>query len=102
MEKDDSRYKAITELKDISDMLGSIDTMAEWRLWFSATRRTMGMAQPYSYKKVGRLHRIRFASTNTYTCEYHEYFNYYDDYGRKVKTKKLKKKKVIGCHIIMI
>jgi len=102
MEKGDNRYKAITELKDISDMLGSLDTMAEWRLWFYATRTMMGMTQPYSYKKVGKLHRIRFASVNSFSCEYHEYFNYYDDFGKLVKTKKLKEYAVKGCAPIMI
>jgi hypothetical protein len=102
MEKGDARYKAITELKDINDMLGPIDTMAEWRLWFYATRTDMGMTQLYSYKKVGKLHRIRFASVNSFTCVYHEYFNYYDDYGECVKTKKLKEYSVKGCSEILI
>ena len=102
MEKGDKRYKAITELKDISDMLGSLDTMAEWRLWFYATRTEMGMTQPYSYKKVGKLHRIRFASLNSFTCDYHEYFNYYDDHGKLIKIKKLKEYAVKGCAPIMI
>ena len=102
MEKGDKRYKAITELKDIRDMLGTIDTMAEWRLWFYATRTEMGMTQPYSYKKVGNLHRIRFASVNSFTCDYHEYFNYYDEHGNLVKTKKLKEYAVKGCSMIVI
>jgi len=102
VEKGDARYKAITELKDINDMLGSIDTMAEWRLWFYATRTDMGETLPYSYKKVGNLHRIRFASVNSFSCVYHEYFNYYDDYGNFVKTKKLKEYSIKGCSEILI
>lgn len=102
MEKGDTRYKAITELKDIRDMLGALDTMAEWRFWFYATRTEMGITQPYSYKKVGKLHRIRFASVNSFTCVYHEYFNYYDDYGKFVKTKKLKEYNIKGCAIVVI
>ena len=102
MEKGNTRYKAITELKDISDMLGPIDTMAEWRLWFYATRTNMGATQPYSYKKVGKLYRIRFSSVNPFTCDYHEYFNYYDDYGIVVKTKKLKEYAVKGCAVILL
>ena len=97
MEKGDNRYKAVTELKDISDMLGSIDTMAEWQLWFYVTRSEYGVTQAYSYKKVGKLHRIRFASVNAFSCDYHEYFNYYNDYGKLVKTKKLKEYAVKEC-----
>lgn len=102
MERGDDRYKAVTGLQDISDMLGKIDTMAEWQLWFYATRTQLDITSAYSYKKVGKLHRIRFASVNPFTCDYHEYFNYYDDFGKLVKSKKLKEYAVKGCAPIMI
>jgi len=102
MERGDNRYKAITELQDISDMLGKIDTMAEWQLWFDATRIQLGMALAYSYKKIGKLHRIRFASVHSATCFYQEYFNYYDDFGKLIKTKKIKAYDVKSCYPVMI
>ena len=102
MERGDNRYKAITELQDISDMLGKIDTMAEWQLWFDATRTQLGMTLAYSYKKIGKLHRIRFASVSSFSCDYHEYFNYYDDFGKLIKTKKIKAYDVKSCNPVMI
>jgi len=99
LEKGDQHFKAITELKDIRDMFGEIDTEAELHVWIEATmHHAMGI---YSYKKTAKGYRVRFASTSL-GCQYSEYFNYYDKRGKLLKTKKLKSYRVKGCSIIYL
>jgi len=100
MEAGDNRFKAVTELKDIHDILGKIDTMAEWRLWLLATDYHAGYA--YGYKKVGKLHRIRFLGVNPFTCKFIEYFNFYDDNGTLIRSKNIKSHRQKGCQEVVI
>ena len=80
------RFKAIDTLQDIRDMLGNIDTEAELRLWILASERRYG--EPYSYKKTGKLYRVRFREI--FVCSYEERFRYYNKEGDVVKNKKIK------------
>ncbi len=96
LEEGDKRFKAVSELKDINDMFGSIDTEAELRLWLLAMKEY----RPYSYKKVGKLYRVRF-SISSLGCYYTEYFKYYNKNGKVVKEKKLKEHRIENCDVIM-
>lgn len=99
LEKGDKRFKAITELKDIQDMFGDIDTEAELRMWIMATKPyAVGI---YSYKKTEKGYRVRFAGTGL-GCYYKEYFNYYDKRGKLLKTKQLKWYRVKNCSPILL
>lgn len=96
LEAGDKRFKAVSELQDINDMLGSIDTEAELHLWLLAKKEY----HPYSYKKEGKLYKVRFSSRSL-DCYYVEYFKYYDKNGKVVKEKKLKEYRIKNCDIIM-
>ena len=99
LEKGDKRFKAITELKDIQDMFGEIDTEAELRIWIMATEPyAIGI---YSYKRTSEGYRVRFSAAGL-GCDYREYFNYYDKRGKLLKTKQLKSYRVKNCSPILL
>ena len=84
-----SRVKAIETLKDIRDIMGSIDTPSEMYLWLNAKGKHY---YAYSHKKVGKLLRIRFYKDDYAKCLDIEYFIYYDEKGNEVKRKKITSK----------
>jgi len=87
------RFKAIGTLHDILDMLGEIDTEAELHLWIFASEQPYW--QPYSYKKIGTLYRVRFRLISE--CSYEERFRYYNREGDAVKNKKIKAIRKTNC-----
>ncbi len=99
LEKDDKRFKAITEVQDIRDMFGPIDTEAELRIWIMATDQyAIGV---HSYKKTAKGYRVRFKAKSL-GCDYREYFNYYDRQGKLLKTKELKSYRMKNCSPILL
>jgi len=81
-----SGVKAIETLDDIANMMGKIDTPAEMYLWLYAEGKHY---YAHSYKKVGNLHRVRFAKDDYLKCRDIEYFTYYDEKGDEVKRKEM-------------
>jgi len=102
MEAGDQRLKAVTEPRDILDLFGPIDTVAELQVWLEAMYASKEPVSPYSWKKVGTLYRIRYQGVNPFSCEYHEYFLFFNKQGKKVKTKKIKHYRKNGCSEIML
>lgn len=101
VEQGDNRFKAVELLQDIKELLGKIDTPAELHLWIYASER-VGY-QPYSYKKSGKLYRVRFRTVpNTLGCVYEEWFYYYNSNGNRVKNRRLKHFTIQNCEEIMI
>ena len=101
MEARDQRLKAITEPQDILDLFGPIDTIAELQVWLEAMYASTEPVEPYSWKRVDRLYRIRYRGVNPFTCEYREYFLFFNELGKKVKTEKIKHYRKKGCAEIM-
>jgi hypothetical protein len=81
--------KAIESRKEIGQMLGKIDTEAELLLWLHSA--SLNLERPFSYKKIGNLFRVRYANLFMPTCDYHEYFKYYDTEGILQKTEEIKR-----------
>ena len=79
-------FKAIETLKDLRQMLGTINTPAELHLWIIASERSY--MQPYSYKKIGKCYRVRFQIVSF--CSYEERFRYYNEEGDVVKNTKIR------------
>ena len=102
MEKDDPRLKAVSEPQDILDLFGPIDTIAELHVWIKAMYASKEPVGLYSWKKAGTLYRVRYQGVNPFTCEYHEYFEFFNNHGKKVKTQKIRHYREKGCEIIMI
>ncbi len=101
VEVGDKRFKAVESLQDIKELLGSIDTPAELHLWLYASERSG--YEPYSYKKIDKLYRVRFrTSPNTLGCLYEERFHYYNSRGDRVKNKRLKLFTIPNCEEIAI
>lgn len=99
LERGDRRFKAITELQDIKDMFGTIDTEAELRIWIMASDRdARGI---YSYRKTARGYRVRFRSQDL-MCNYREYLRDYDREGKMLRSKVLKSYRVKNCSEIML
>ncbi len=99
LEKEDRRFKAITELQDIKDMFGTIDTEAELRLWImAADQYAIGT---YSYQKIAQGYRVRFRASGL-DCSYREYFNYYDSQGKLFKIQKLQSYRIKDCAEILL
>ena len=99
--KEDNRLKAVDTLQDIKDLLGNLDTVADLHLWLYASESNSYEA--YSYKKTGRLYRVRFRTApNVLHCYYEEYFRYYNSEGKRVKEMKLKGFTLKNCSEIMI
>lgn len=99
LEEGDRRFKAITEIQDIRDMFGRIDTEAELRVWIMATDQyAIGI---HSYKKTARGYRVRFKAKGL-GCHYREYFDYYDQQGKLLRTKVLKSYRIKKCSPIML
>lgn len=101
MEKDDPRLKAITEPQDILDLFGDIDTIAELHVWLKATYLSKEPVLPNSWKKEGNLYRIHYEGINPFTCYYHNYFEYFNTKGKRVKTHKIKSYREKKCTVIM-
>lgn len=81
--------KAIETLDEIRQMLGEIDTEAELLLWLYGT--SLEHQRAYSYKKIGDLYRVRFLDFFSPTCDYHEYYKYYDSKGELKKTEEIRR-----------
>jgi len=80
-------FKAIETLKELRQMLGSINTPAELHLWIFASERLY--MEPYSFKKTGKLYRVRFRMSSF--CSYEERFRYYNTNGDVIKNKNIRK-----------
>ena len=101
LKKSNNRFNAIETLQEINDLLGNIDTVAELHLWLYASERNGYEA--YSYKKIGKLYRVRFRTApSTLGCYYEERFQYYNSHGDRVKNKKIKSFTIKNCSEIMI
>lgn len=96
----DEKLKAIETLDEVKQFLGNIDTEAEILLWILASDHPRRGS--YSYKKVGKNYRVRFLDSDMGECYFHEYFRYYDENGKVVKEKTLRKVQVKDCVEIMI
>ncbi len=94
------RFKAIENRKELLEMLGDIDTSAELLLWIYVDQR--GSSTPYSFKKIGDLYRVRFLNFYSYSCDYHEFFKFYDTQGNEIKTQEIKKVHDDKCIPVMI
>jgi len=92
------KFKAIDKRQDILDMMGNIDNEAKLHLWLYSSRD----ARYISYKKINNLYRVRYSSSSGLSCRYEEFFNYYNNRGKLVKTKKVKSYKIKGCTYITI
>lgn len=101
MEAQDKRLKAVTEPKDILDLFGTIDTIAELHVWLEAIYALKEPVRPYSWEKTGTLYRVRYKGLNPFSCEYHEYFEFFNTHGDKVKTKILRHYHKKQCEVIM-
>ena len=98
LKKSNNRFNAVETLHDIKDLLGDIDTVAELHLWLYASEY-----EPYSYKKIGKLYRVRFRTPeSSLGCYYEERFQYYNSNGDRVKNKKIKSFTIKNCSEIMI
>ena len=95
LKKSNNRFNAVETLQDIKDLLGNIDTVAELHLWLYASEY-----EPYSYKKIGKLYRVRFKTSSQ--CYYEERFQYYNSNGDRVENKKIKSFTIKNCGEIMI
>lgn len=82
-------FKAIESRKEIREMLGEIDTEAELLLWLHSS--STNFQRPFSYKKIDDLYRVRYAVLFSPTCEFHEYFKYYDTKGTLKKTEEIRR-----------
>lgn len=80
--------KAIETRDEIRQMLGDIDTESELLLWLYSSSSYRKRA--YSYKKIDDLYRVRFLDFFSPSCDYHEYFKYYDTKGNLKKTEEVK------------
>lgn len=99
LEEGSTRFKAVEVLQDIKDLLGEIDAVAELHLWLYASENE----QAYSYKKIGKLYRVRFRTQpSTLGCFYEERFQYYNSNGDRIKNKKIKSFTIKDCDEIMI
>ncbi len=96
MEQGDSRLKAITQPKDILDLLGEIDTPAELYVWMHAVYSYDALSFLIGWKKLKGLYRIHFKGLNNF-CIYDEHFDYFDKYGKKIKSTTLKHYRKKGC-----
>ncbi|MBN2248836.1 MAG: hypothetical protein JW682_00680 [Campylobacterales bacterium] len=81
--------KAIESREEIRQMLGEIDTEAELLLWLHSS--STNFQRPFSYKKIGDLYRVRYTVLFSPTCEFHEYFTYYDTKGTLKKTEEIRR-----------
>ncbi len=81
--------KAIESREEIRQMLGEIDTEAELLLWLHST--SVDNQRAFSYKKIGDLYRVRYAVLFSPTCDFHEYFTYYDTNGTLKKTEEIRR-----------
>ncbi len=88
IEQGDPRLKAITEPQDIIDLFGKIDTPAELHIWLKVMYQNLEFLR--GWKKVDNLYRIHFKGLNNF-CIYDEHFDYFDKYGKKVKTETIQK-----------
>ena len=88
-------FKAVSDLDDIKDMLGDIDSEAELSLWLRASGRGSFHSSSYLQTKDG--YRVRFKGTDPFSCIYMEYFEYYDKRGKLLETKILKKYREKDC-----
>jgi len=79
--KEDKRVQAITELKDIKDMLGDIDTKAKLALWLYATLDYHSYKCIKSFRKKDSKYLVTFECTNPYSCIYKKYVKAYDKNG---------------------
>ena len=101
MVKNDKRFKAVDTLQDIKDLLGKIDSEADLHLWLYASENPW--VEAYSYKKVGKLYRVRFRTApGSLGCNYMEEFRYYNSDGERVKNKKIKTFTIKDCGEILI
>jgi len=96
MEQNDQRLKAITEPQDIVDLFGEIDTPAELHVWLRAVYHYDALSFLVGWKKVKGFYRIHFRGLNHF-CIYDEHFDYFDRYGKKIKTTTLKHYRKKGC-----
>ena len=102
MEADDLQLKAVTESQDILDLFGTIDTEAELHVWIETMYSYRVDSKPYSWKRIKNLYRVRFKGLNPFTCEYNEYFEYFNAKGKKVRIQNIRRYRKKDCEIIMI
>ena len=95
IEQGDPRLKAITESQDIIDLFGEIDTPAELHVWIEAMYRNLEFLR--GWKKVDNLYRIHFKGFDNASCIYDEHFDYFDKYGKKVKTETIQNYRKKDC-----
>lgn len=81
--------KAIETHDEIRQMLGEIDTPSELLLWLHSS--VLDRQRAYSYKKIDDLYRVRFVDFFSPTCDYHEYFEYYDREGSLKKREEIQR-----------
>lgn len=98
LENGDKRFKAVSQLEDIKEMIEPIDTEAKLYLWLLVKEE--GSSHIYSYKKIKNLYRVRF-SVSSLGCYYTEYFKFYDQKGMVVESKKIKEHRIKNCNVIM-
>jgi len=98
IEKGDPRFKAIETLQEVKEMLGKIDTEAELLLWITASESWYPV--PYSYRKEGKLYRVRFLFDQS--CDRYELLRYYNSNGDVVKNRKINQRHIKECSEIMI
>lgn len=96
----DGRLKAIETLDEVRHFLGKIDTPAELKMWIMASDHPLRAS--YSYKKIGKLYRVRFFDSDPGECYFHEYFRFYNEKGKVVKKKTIREVHVKGCVEVMM
>jgi len=91
-------FKAIESYSDLLNMFGGrIANAAQLDLWL-----TMHRKPAHSYKKIGKLYRLRYASTSPFDCIYQESFVFVNDQGEIVKRQQLREYEDKSCSPIMI
>ena len=76
---------AIENFKELKDMLGKIDTLAELKLWINLKYKHYN---EYSAKLIKNIWRVRFTNFDMSECSYLELFRYYNKDGKYLKKQK--------------
>ena len=97
LKKADPHFQAVSELKDVKDMLGDIDTPQELYLWLYIRDDIYSFRDIEGYKKTKNGYRVYYKGINPFTCIYKEYYKEYDKNGYLLHSDTLKEYREKDC-----
>jgi hypothetical protein len=81
----DRKFYVITDLKDIKDMLGDIDSEAKLALWLYAKDDYYTFRCIKDYYQIKQYYRVIYECDDSYSCIYKKYMKEYDKNGDVTK-----------------